>query len=94
MQLQHLASYSPLTDRKECIKLSTRVETLLNKTINEIDNKLVLNAGDLDQKEKAKNEEELDKFNKFKLDVLFTIHNLYKLNNDYSEALEYAKKHT
>jgi len=53
-----------------------------------------MNAGSLDNKEKSKLEKELETYNKYTLDVLFTIHNLHKVNNNYTLALEYAREHT
>jgi len=66
----------------------------MSKAVTEIDNRLVMESGSLKDKEKQDLKEELDKLNKYKLDVLFTIHNLHIIYNDFIKALEYVKQHT
>lgn len=61
---------------------------------SELDNKLVMDSGNLAQAEKKKIEDELNNYQKYKIDLYFTIHNLYKIEQDYPEALVYAKKHS
>lgn len=81
-------------DVKENIKRSLKVVTLIENVQSEIDNKLVMDSGNLDAKEKAKIEGELKTYQKYKIDLYFTIHNLYKIDQNYVEALKYAKEHT
>lgn len=83
MQLQQMTSFSKNVSKEESISVSERTLDLLNKTINGIDNKLVMEAGSTEEKAKKALEDELGKLNKYKLDVLFTIYNLYLMNRDY-----------
>ena len=64
--------------------MSHRVYDLINKVCSDLDNNLVLNAGSLAGDEKKKIEGELETYQKYKLDVLFTLHNLYKIKEDFN----------
>lgn len=46
---------------------------------SELDNKLVMDSGNLALAEKKKIEDELNNYQKYKIDLYFTIHNLYKI---------------
>jgi metallophosphoesterase superfamily enzyme len=94
MQLQHLASVSAGADKEYCIAQSQRAYDLISKVANEIDNNMIMNSGNHSAEEKAKLEQDLKVYNTYKLDVLFTLHNLHKINNDYVKALSIAKEHT
>ena len=94
MQLQHLASVSAGADKEYCIAQSQRAYDLISKVANEIDNNMIMNSGNHSAAEKAKLEQDLKVYNTYKLDVLFTLHNLHKINNDYVKALSIAKEHT
>lgn len=94
MQLQHLASVSAGTDKTYCLNQSQRAYDLICKIANEIDNNLIMNSGNHTAQEKSKLEQDLNLYNTYKLDVLFTLHNLHKINNDYVKALSFAKEHT
>ena len=91
-----MKSYNPKCDRKEAISLSKRSLDILNKFTSQIEDKLIMQGGDTSysSKDREADEKELKKFMRYKLDVLFTIHNMLKLENQYSEALTYAKQHS
>lgn len=92
MQLQHMITGSG--DVEESIVTSTKAFDVLNHVMSEQDNKLVMNSGSLTAKEKAKIENEIKMYQKYKLDVLFNLHNLHRLGKKYDKALFYAKEHT
>lgn len=92
MQLQHMISGSGEVEKG--IVLNTKAFDLLNTVVSEADNKLVMNSGSLSAKEKEKIENEIKMYQKYKLDVLFNLHNLHRLGKKYDKALFYAKEHT
>lgn len=94
MQLQQMVSFQKKEDKDEAISISLRTMDLITQTINEIDSNLIINASNFKDTEKKSQELEMEKLNKFKLDVLFTLHNLYKIAGDYTNALKYAKEHS
>ena len=61
---------------------------------NEIDNQLVLNSGNLSDAEKYELEGQIKTYQKYKVDVLFSIHNFLKIQKAYTKALGYAQEHT
>ena len=60
------------------MKRSLEAKSVLDAVISQLDNNLVINAGNLTEKEKAKVTEEMNTFKKYKMDVCFVLHNLYK----------------
>lgn len=92
MQLQHMISGSG--EVEESILTSTKAFDLLNHVMSEADNKLVMSSGSLTAKEKEKIEKEIAMYQKYKLDVIFNLHNLHRLAKKYDKALFYAKEHT
>lgn len=81
-------------DITEAIEVGLRVDKLLVKHVNEIDNNLVMNSGNLEGAEKQKLETELNTFKQFRLDTYFTLLNLYQGSADFENAHYYAKEHT
>ena len=73
---------------------STKAFDLLNHIIGEADTKLVMNSGSLNATDKAKLENDIKMYQKYKLDVVFNLHNLHRLSKKYDKALTYAKEHT
>jgi len=67
---------------------------VLDLAIQQLDNNLVINAGNLNEEERQKVLSEMNMFKKYKMDVCFTIHNLYKHQMNYVLALDYAKEHS
>lgn len=92
MQLQHLTQSSG--DIKEGLEKSLKTVKLIEAVLSELDNKLVMDSGNLAPAEKTKIEGELKNYQRYKIDLYFTIHNLYKIEQNYPEALNYAKEHT
>ena len=78
----------------EGLEKSLKTLKLLESVLSELDNKLVIDSGNLAPAEKEKIESELKTYQKYKVDLYFTIHNLYKIQKDYAEALSYAKLHS
>ena len=81
-------------DIKKGLERSLRTANLIETVQREIDNKLVMDSGNLDAKERTRIEEELKTYQKYKIDLYFTIHNLHKIDQNLPEALKYAKEHT
>lgn len=92
MQTQHMSSSLP--DVKASLEKCGRANKLIDAVVSEMDNKLVMDAGNLQLAEKIKIEQEMSIYQKYKIDVLFTLHNLHKIEGQYAEALTYAKEHT
>ena len=92
MQVQHMSSSGG--DTKGSLEKSIKANKLINSVVSELDNNLVMNSGSLQLAEKIKIEQEIKTFQKYKIDVLFTIHNLYKIEGNFAEALIHAKDHT
>jgi hypothetical protein len=92
MQVQHMSSSGG--DIKGSLEKSLKACNLINAVISEHDNKLVMNSGNLELVDKIRLEQEIKTYQKYKIDVLFTLHNLYKIQVNYPEALIYAKEHT
>ena len=76
------------------MKRSLEAKSVLDAVISQLDNNLVINAGNLTEKEKAKVTEEMNTFKKYKMDVCFVLHNLYKHQNNYVLALDFCKEHS
>ena len=58
---------------------SLKTVKLIEVVESEIDNKLVLDSGNLGQKEQEKIEKELTSYKRYKIDLYFTIHNFHKI---------------
>lgn len=67
---------------------------MLDVAISQLDNNLVMNAGNLTEEERAKVTEEMNTYKKYKMDVCFILHNLYKHQNNYVLALDFCKEHS
>jgi len=78
-------------NKDTAIANSERTLNLISKHLNVLDNKLVMESGSLEQKEKNTLKMDIDKLSKYKLDVLFTLHNLFIIHQDFVKALEYVK---
>lgn len=76
------------------MKRSLEAKEVLDAAISQLDNNLVMNAGNLSEEEKAKVTEEMNNFKKYKMDVCFVLHNLYKHRDNYVLALDYCKEHS
>jgi len=92
MQIQRLSASND--DITEATEVGLRVNQLLIQHVNEIDNNLVMNSGNLEGAEKQKLENELNSFKQFRLDTCFTLLNLYQGSSDFENAQYYAKEHT
>jgi hypothetical protein len=71
MQLQLLINGQ--SDVEKSLNRSLEANAVLEAVFNEIDNKLVMEAGSLSDKEKADLEKELGTFRMYRVDVLFNI---------------------
>jgi hypothetical protein len=75
MQILRLSAAND--ESSEPIEIGLRVHKLLNKHINELDNNLVMNSGNLQNNIRKKMEVELNALKQFLLDTCFTLLNLY-----------------
>ena len=82
MQLQNMSSGTGNVDASMIV--ANRTLELLKKVSTHMDNEYIQQSGGMKDKEKAKVEKEIKMYNKYKLDVLFTIHNLHKIKKDFS----------
>lgn len=94
MQLQQMTAFLKSVNKETAIETSEKTLRLISKHLLELDNKLVMEGGSLGEKAKTVAKQDIDKLSKYKLDVLFTLHNLYIIHQDFVKALEYVKQHT
>lgn len=93
MKLQHLSSIV-LASEEKSLQRSLEAKDALDGAISQLDNNLVMNAGNLTEQERAKVTDEMNTYKKYKMDVCFILHNLYKHQNNYVLALDFCKEHS
>ena len=93
MKLQHISTIV-LADEDLSLKRSIEAKEVLDAAISQLDNNLVMNSGNLSQEEVDKVTEEMNNYKKYKMDICFVAHNLYKHQGNYVLALDYCKEHS
>lgn len=73
---------------------SLEAKEVLDSVISQLDNNLVMNASNLTDEEKKKVIEEMNTYKKYKMDVCFILHNLYRHRDNFVLALDYCKEHS
>jgi len=93
MQLQQLTAVQ-VRSVDESLKLSLRALEVVEGALSQADTSLVMNSGLLSEKERRQLERDLRSYQVYKVDVLFSVHNLCKISGDYASALAHAKLHS
>ena len=95
MQVQQCLNFLAVQGEfEQGIEMSKKTIELVDMHVNEIDNKLVMQAGSLEKNKQEELENEMEKLNNYKLDCLFNLHNLHKLQYKYEEALGFAHQYS
>lgn len=66
--------------------------SLVNKELNSLDNKLVMEGGSMSAWDRNDLNSKIDQNKRTKLDLIFTLFNLERMKGDFEKALEYAKE--
>lgn len=67
---------------------------MINKELNVLDNRVVMEGGSMSAWDRKELDAEIDKYRRTKLDVIFTLFNIQRMDGNYAKALEYAKERT